>query len=186
MDIRLRPVTHEDIDAEYVGWYRNDDGHLDWFTGSGRTFDRDTLVKDFEEGRNTGRWFYYIIEADRGMETDHGIEADDAERIGTLKIGPIDQRNRTADLVALIGNRKFLGQGLATKAIALGNQLAFDQYDIRRLHSGIFATNIAAIKAYTRAGWVVEATFKGFYLRDGEPVDRVCVACFNPRYFPAE
>jgi RimJ/RimL family protein N-acetyltransferase len=173
MDIRLRPVTRDDIDEEYVGWYSNDDGHLDYFTGSGRTFDRETLTKDFEAGVESGRWFYYIIETDSG------------ERVGTLKIGPIDTRNKTADLVALVGNRKFLGQGLATKAIALGNQLAFDKYDIRRLQSGIFATNIPAIKAYTRAGWVVEATFKGFYLRDGEPVDRVCVACFNPEYFPA-
>lgn len=172
MDIRLRPVTLDDIDDEYVGWYTNDDGHLDYFTGSGRTFDRDTLVKDFEAGLESGRWFYHVI------------ETTDGERIGTLKIGPIDPRNRTADLVALIGSRKFLGQGLATKAIALGNQLAFDKYDIRRLQSGIFATNVAAIKAYTRAGWVIEATFKGYYLRDGEPVDRVCVACFNPKYFP--
>jgi RimJ/RimL family protein N-acetyltransferase len=172
MEIQLRPVKIGDIDEEYVGWYTNDDGHLDYFTGSGRTFDRETLVQDFELGRETGRWFYYVI------------ETADGERIGTLKIGPIDTRNRTADLVALIGNRKFLGQGLATKAIALGNELAFEQHDIRRLQSGIFATNIPAIKAYTRAGWAVEATFKGYYLRDGEPVDRVCVACFNPKYFP--
>ncbi len=174
MDASLRPVTLNDIDDEYLSWYSNDDGHLDFFTGSGRAFDRETLVEDFQKGVETGRWFYYVIESPEG------------ERIGTLKIGPIDTRNRTADLVALIGNRKFLGQGLATKAIALGNQLAFAKYDIRRLQSGIFATNIPAIKAYTRAGWVVEATFKGFYLRDGQPVDRVCVACFNPKYFPSE
>ncbi|NHA15463.1 GNAT family N-acetyltransferase [Thioalkalivibrio sp. XN279] len=182
MDIRLRPVTREDIDDEYVGWYRNDDGHLDYFTGSGRTFDRDTLVQDFAAGLESGRWFYYLIETGEG----EGERERERERVGTLKIGPIDTRNKTADLVALVGNRKFLGQGLATKAIALGNRLAFEKYDIRRLQSGIFATNIPAIKAYTRAGWVVEATFSGFYLRDGEPVDRVCVACFNPRYFPAE
>ena len=172
MDIHLRPATPGDFDNELVGWYANDDGHLDYFTGSGRVFDRETLISDFELGRETGRWFYYMIETEPG------------ERIGTLKIGPIDTRNKTADLVALIGNRKFLGQGLATKAIALGNQLAFEQLDIRRLHSGIFATNIAAIKAYTRAGWFVEATFRGYYLRDGQPVDRVCVACLNPKYFP--
>jgi len=172
MDIHLRPATREDIDDEYVGWYSNDDGHLDYFTGSGRAFDRDTLVQDFEQGIESGRWYYHVI------------ETGDGERIGTLKIGPIDTRNKTADLVALIGKREFLGQGLATKAIALGNQLAFDKYDIRRLQSGIFATNLPAIKAYTRAGWVVEATLRGYYLRDGEPVDRVCVACFNPEYFP--
>jgi len=172
VDIHLRPLTPDDFDAELVGWYANDDGHLDYFTGSGRVFDRDTLMKDFESGRDSGRWFYYLIETAGG------------ERVGTLKIGPIDQRNKTADLVALIGNRDFLGQGLATRAIALGNALAFEQHDVRRLHSGIFATNVAAIKAYTRAGWFVEATMRGYYLREGQPVDRVCVACLNPKYFP--
>jgi len=101
VDIHLRPATPGDFDNELVGWYANDDGHLDYFTGSGRTFDRETLTKDFELGRETGRWFYYLVETNAG------------ERIGTLKIGPIDTRNKTADLVALIGNRKFLGQGLA-------------------------------------------------------------------------
>ena len=174
MDIHLRPLTLDEFDEEFVGWYANEDGHLDYFTGSGRVFDRETLVEDFEHGRETGRWFYYLIANDSG------------ERIGTIKIGPIDLRNKTADLVALIGNRAFLGQGLATRAIALGNKLAFEQLDVRRLHSGIFATNVAAIKAYTRAGWFVEATFRGYYLREGQPVDRVCVACLNPKYFLAE
>lgn len=172
VEIQLRPLRQDDFDAEFVAWYANDDGHLDYFTGSGRVFDRDTLLSDFELGLESGRWFYYLVETSAG------------ERVGTVKIGPIDLRNKTADLVALIGNRDFLGQGLATRAIALGNALAFEQHDVRRLHSGIFATNIAAIKAYTRAGWFVEATFKGYYLRDGQAVDRVCVACLNPKYFP--
>jgi len=171
-EIHLRPATPEDFDETFVGWYANDDGHLDYFTGSGRVFDRDTLVKDFELGRDSGRWFYYLIETATG------------QRIGTLKIGPIDLRNKTADLVALIGNRDFLGQGLATRAIVLGNALAFQEHDVRRLQSGIFATNVAAIKAYTRAGWFIEATMQGYYLRDGQPVDRVCVAFLNPKYFP--
>jgi RimJ/RimL family protein N-acetyltransferase len=172
VDIHLRPVTLKDFDPEFVGWYANNDGHLDYFTGSGRVFDRDTLVQDFELGRETGRWFYHVIETDSGV------------RVGTIKIGPIDLRNKTSDLVALVGNRAFLGRGLASRAIALGNALAFEEHDIRRLHSGIFASNIAAIKAYTRAGWFVEANFRGYYLRQGQPVDRVCVACLNPKYFP--
>jgi RimJ/RimL family protein N-acetyltransferase len=84
----------------------------------------------------------------------------------------------------LIGERDYLGKGLATEAISIANRIAFQDHDIRRLHSGIYASNIGAIKAYTRAGWFVEATFKGFYLLNGEAVDRVCVACLNPTYFP--
>ena len=173
-EIVLRPLELADIDEEYCSWYSNSDGHLNFFTGSGRHFDRDVLVKDFEEGLRTQRWYYYLVLSASG------------EKIGNVKVGPIDTRHRTSDLVCLIGNRNFLGKGMATKAIVAANRIAFEKHDIRRLHGGMYASNIPSIKAYTRAGWVIEATFKGFYLVDGRSEDRVCVACFNPAYFESE
>lgn len=172
IEIELRLVELPDINDEYCAWYRNDDGHLDYFSGSNRIFTRDVIISDFEEGRTSGRWFYYLIKSPTG------------ELIGNVKIGPIDLKNRTSDLVCLIGNRNFVGKGLASKAIALADQIAFQKHDIRRLQGGMYASNVPSIKAYTRAGWVIEATFKGFYWVNGKPEDRVCVACFNPAYFP--
>jgi ribosomal-protein-alanine N-acetyltransferase len=169
--ISLRALKAEDINETYCSWYENNDGHLNYFTGSGRKFDRDVLINDFNEGLKTGRWFYYLI------------QTHEDEPIGNVKIGPIDFKNKTSDLVCLIGNRKFLGKGLATEAIKLANDIAFTQHDIRRLQSGMFASNIASIKAYTRADWVIEGTFAGYYLFNDQPEDRVCVACFNPKYF---
>lgn len=169
--IHLRPMAMADIDAELCRWYDNSDGHLDYFTGSGRTFTKETLIEDFISGANSLKWFYYLIETLEGI------------RIGTVKIGPIDSKNRTSDLVCLIGNRTFLGKGLASKAIALANRIAFEEHKIRRLHSGMYETNVASIKAYTRAGWYIEAKMKGYYLFNEASVDRVCVACLNPAYF---
>jgi RimJ/RimL family protein N-acetyltransferase len=77
-----------------------------------------------------------------------------------------------------------VGKGLASRIIAVANTIAFEELDIRRLHGGMYASHVASIKAYTRAGWYVEATFKGYYLSDGESMDRVCVCCLNPKYFP--
>ena len=173
-NIRLTPLEPNDINEEYCSWYLNNDGHLNYFTGSGRKFDRDVLLHDFEEGIRTGRWFYYLIRS----------ESDDA--IGNVKIGPIDTRNKTSDLVCLVGNRAFLGKGIATKAIKAANKIAFDVYDIRRLQGGMYASNIPSIKAYTRADWFIEATLKGYYWTNGKSEDRVCVACLNPVYFPGE
>jgi ribosomal-protein-alanine N-acetyltransferase len=170
-EITLSPVQLTNIDDEYCSWYENNDGHLNYFTGSGRTFSRELLVKDFNDGIESQRWYYYLILNEEG------------QKIGNVKIGPFDLRNKTSDLVCLIGNRSYLGKGLASKAIALANQVAFDQHDIRRLQSGMYASNISSIKAYTRAGWFVEATMKGFYWVNNQPEDRVCVACLNPRYF---
>lgn len=170
-DIFLRALKAEDINETYCSWYENNDGHLDYFTGSGRKFDRDVLINDFKEGIKTKRWFYHLI------------LSDEDEPIGNVKIGPIDLRNKTSDLVCLIGNRKFLGKGIATRAIKLANKIAFTEHDIRRLHSGMYASNISSIKAYTRADWVIEGKFSGYYLLNDQPEDRVCVACFNPKYF---
>ncbi len=171
MQIQLRRLEIGDINDEYCSWYENNDGHLNYFTGSGRTFNRTALTKDFEDGMLTGRWFYYLIVNELGV------------RIGNVKIGPIDQRNKTSDLVCLVGNRNFLGQGIAANAIRIANQIAFDEFDIRRLQGGMYASNVGSIKAYTRAGWVVEATLNGYYWINEKAEDRVCVACFNPKYF---
>lgn len=171
---KLVPLELEHIDEEYVSWFDNNDGHLDYFTGSGRKFSKEFIVIDFHEGVESGKWFYYLIESKSG------------EKIGNIKIGPIDQKNKTSDLVCLIGNRKYLGKGIASRAIGLANNVAFEKYDIRRLHGGMYTSNIPSIKAYTRAGWYIEATLKGYYSVDSKSEDRVCVACLNPKYFPDE
>ena len=172
IEIKIRPLKVDDIDSDYCRWYENNDGHLNFFTGSGRIFSRDVLVNDFEEGVKSSRWFYYLIENYAG------------EKIGNVKIGPIDIRNKTSDLVCLLGNRDFLGKGIASKAIAVANSIAFEKHDIRRLHGGMYSGNISSIKAYTRAGWFIEGTFKGYYWLNGVAEDRICVACLNPNYFP--
>lgn len=170
INLNLRPMDIKDIDEEYISWFINTDGHLNFYTGSGRVFDKETISNDFKKSLETKQWFHYIIEVD-------------GKKIGNIKIGPVDLKNKTSDLVCFIGDRNHLGKGLATKAIAIANQIAFEKHDIRRLHGGMFSTNKPAIRAYTNAGWVVEAEFKGYYFSDGVSIDRVCVACFNPRYF---
>ena len=170
--INLRSLELNDIDEEYCEWYKNEDGHLDYFSGTGKHFNKHNLINDFKEGLASKRWFYYII------------EDLSAVRIGNIKIGPIDLKNKTSDLVCFIGNRNFLGKKIAAKAIKMANCIAFDKYQIRRLQGGMHSYNIPSIKAYTSAGWFVEGIFKGYYLVDGNPVDRVSVACLNPKYFP--
>ena len=173
-EIFLRPLEKEDIQEEYVSWFSNTDGHLDHFTGSGRVFTQKMLVDDFIKGRETSSWFYYLITNVNG------------DFIGNVKIGPIDLVNKTSDLVCLVGNRAFVGVGIGSKAIALGNRVAFEEHDIRRLQGGMIEDNVSSIKAYKKAGWVIEGQFKGYYLSLGGVADRICVCCYNPKYFPDE
>jgi len=171
MEVSIRPLVASDINDDLVSWHQNTDGHLDYYTGSRRSFSREELIAWIEgsEERNT---FFYLIQVNGG------------DPVGMIKIGPVDLNNKTSDLVCLIGSRNFVGKGLASRAIAQANKIAFEDHDIRRLQGGMYENNIASIKAYCRAGWVIEGRMQGYYLVDGTPMDRVCVACFNPKYFP--
>jgi len=171
MEVRIRPLRVSDITDEFVSWHQNGDGHLDYYTGSRRSFSRDDLITWVEGSEQRNTFFYLIV-------------VDGKDPVGTIKIGPIDTQNKTSDLVCLIGSRSYIGKGLASRAIAEANNVAFEQHDIRRLQSGMYDKNIASIKAYCRAGWVIEGRMKGYYWADDTPMDRVCVACFNPKYFP--
>lgn len=169
--LRLRGLTEQDIDAEYVGWFANDDHHLEYYTGSQRKITRDDIVKDWQENAETGRIKTFLVIAENG------------DKVGNVRLGPIDKKNKTADLATFIGNRNYVGKGLAPQIIRLGNELAFGDYDIRRLHGGMYIKHVASIKAYLRGGWYVEGRFRGYYLTEDGPQDRLCVACLNPAYF---
>jgi ribosomal-protein-alanine N-acetyltransferase len=163
----LSLLTHADIDERYLSWF--DDGErVKFYSGSGRVFTREAVIAELDAGAASGSVFVY------------GIYTHDSELlIGTIKIGPIDRRNQVADLVAHVGDRENGGKGIASEAISLGNTIAFENLGIRKLFGGMYDANVAAVRAYLRAGWVVEGRLRDHYLVDGRPMDRVLVACFK-------
>lgn len=161
----------ENVDDRMLAWHQDTDS-MQFYTGSGRLFTRADIERHIADGLGSKSYFLY------------GIHTRDTDlRIGTVKIGPIDWKNRISDLVALIGDRAFLGKGLATDAIRLAGSVAFEAYDIRKLFGGMYASNIGSIRAYSKAGWEIEGRLKGHYLNNGQQEDRVLVGCFNPKYF---
>lgn len=170
--IYLDKINIENIDNEILTWFEDED-LMKFYTNSKNKITLETLIKSIEEGEKNGNNFTYGV-----------FLKENNLCIGTIKLGPINHAHRISDLVILIGNRAYHGKGLAVEAIALGNRLAFEEYDIRKLFGGMYESNIGSIKSYTKAGWVVEGRLKGHYLVDGEAQDRILVACFNPKYFP--
>jgi RimJ/RimL family protein N-acetyltransferase len=124
LEVTLRKLEIGDIDDQYLSWFKNDDGHLNHFTRSARVFTNEMILDDYKKGVESGLWTYFLIEADNG------------EKIGNVNIDPMDLKNKTSDLVCLVGNRKLVGKGVAKEAIALANEIAFSKFDIRRLREG--------------------------------------------------
>ena len=161
--ITLRPLSAADLTPELEAWYSNADGHLAYFSGSGRSFSLEAVANEASELLRTSRGEIALIEYE-------------GQPIGTAKIGPVDKLNGQSDVVVLICNREWAGKGIGTQAIKAASDYAIQRYGLRVLRGGIMADNIASLKAYTRAGWVEEGRLKDFYRRDGRLMDRILVA----------
>lgn len=166
----LRPLTADDIGETYLGWFR--DPEVTRYLEA-RDITRDDALEHLEWGLRTGlRHMFAICDAAGGRH------------IGNLKIGDIRPSHGLSDLVTVIGDRAYWGRGLATQAVRQGIALAFGRYGLRKLSAGMYAGNLGSLRAYTRAGFVVEAVEHAHLVLDGRPADRIAVACFNPAAHP--
>jgi hypothetical protein len=167
----LKKLSIDEINDEFMSWFENED-LMKYYTNSKNTITKESLISYITENELSGISYTYGI-----------YYKENNECIGTIKIGPINNIHKISDLVVLIGNTKYHGKGLAVEAITLGNKIAFEKHDIRKLFGGMYETNLASIKSYTKAGWQIEGRLKGHYLDDDKSIDRILVACFNPKYF---
>jgi ribosomal-protein-alanine N-acetyltransferase len=167
----LKEITADDITDNVMSWF-DDSELMKYYTNSKEKINKLSLLKSIHEGKEKGNMFTYGI-----------FFSENKNLIGTIKLGPINFNHKTSDLVALIGDRRYLGKGLSVEAIKLGSKLAFEEFDIRKLYGGMYLSNIPSIKAYTRAGWLIEGRLLGQFLVDGINEDRILVACFNTKYF---
>jgi RimJ/RimL family protein N-acetyltransferase len=95
--------------------------------------------------------------------------------IGNIKIGSINWIHRFADVGIMIGEKAYWGQGLATEAIKLVVDYAFNKLNLRRLEAGCYANNPASLRAFQKAGFIEEGRLKQRYFWNAEYVDRVCL-----------
>ena len=170
-NVFLRELTEKDINSNYLKGFRNDDV-LSFLEVDGKNLTPKDVIDYMNNGRETKQFYMYAV-----------CLAESEKHIGNLKVGPIDYKNMNSDLVTVIWDRNEWGKGLATEAIKLGNKIAFEHYNIRKLTGGMYASNVGSIKAYTKAGWVIEGTLHNQYVLNGKLEDRVMVSCFNPCHF---
>lgn len=166
----LRPLTKDDVTENYLSWF-NDETVTKFLEVSGGSLTKQIVIDYIQNGIDTKSYYMYAI-----------CLVENKKHIGNLKIGPIDYRHNFSDFITVIGDRTQWGKGLATEAIKLGINLAFDKYKIRMLSAGISSDNIGSIKAYTNAGFIIAGILKNHYFFNNKYQDRVMVSCFNPYY----
>ncbi|PKW27781.1 GNAT family N-acetyltransferase [Phycicoccus duodecadis] len=79
----------------------------------------------------------------------------DGAATGIVTLLDVDHLARHAE-VGITLERSFRGRGIGTAAIVLLVEFGFVRLNLRRLHLQAIASNTAAIRAYEKAGFVVE------------------------------
>jgi ribosomal-protein-alanine N-acetyltransferase len=172
--IYLRRLETSDVNERYLSWLKNQKVNA-YLEVDGNELKLEDIENYILEGPRTGNYYMYAI----------CLNESDLH-IGNVKVGPINQKHLVSDLPVIIGDPEFWGKGLAVEAIQLGNQIAFEEHGIRKLHGQIYRDNIGSIKAYCRGGWIIEGVIRGRYYSEGKAMDQVLVSCNNPQHFPTE
>ena len=170
--IYIKALSVDEIDDRYTSWFSNED-LLKYYSGTKRVWDRAYFINEIETGIKEKTHYIY------------GIYMNDTDLlIGNIKVGPIIKVHRITDFSIFIGDKDYRGKGIAQEAFVIGNHIAFEIHDLRKISSGMYAENRSSFIALKKSGWVIEGTRLGHYLVDGKPMDQIQVSSFNPRYFP--
>lgn len=164
--VMLRPLTPADVTPRYLNWFADPEVHRYLEV---RAISADEACTYIEEGWTKNTYFMCAI-----------CDAQTGLHVGNLKIGPIRWQQSVADMVTVIGDKSYWGRQVATEAIRLGSRIAFRTLGLQKLHASMYADNIGSLRAYTRAGWHVEARLKQHSLFDGQPQDTILIGQFNP------
>ena len=104
----------------------------------------------------------------------------DGAHIGNLRLSNIDMYHRRAYVALIIGSKDHRGRGVGTKAINLVAHYGFEELGLHKLCAGVYASNVASIRAFEKAGFVTEAVLKDHHFCEGRFVDGLLMARLAP------
>ena len=108
---------------------------------------------------------------DRADRYDAIIEADGIP-VGLIGLLSIDRSHRKAEYYVTLGERAYLGKGIAGRASRLLLHYAFTELDLNRVYLYTETDNKAATRSYERIGFRLEGVLKNDLFSKGRFVDR--------------
>ena len=165
--IFLRRLTEDDASEAYVSWMN------------------DPEVNQYLESR----FYTHTIESTkafiRSVTNDKNYQfgiflKETGKHIGNIKIGGINQYHRYADIGFLIGEKNYWGKGIATEAIALATDFAFNVLKLHKLWGGLYSPNIGSLRAFQKNGYVLEGVKKSQCQLNGVYFDVFLFGKVNP------
>ncbi len=140
--------------------------------GTPRPYTHEALAALYAGGDDGGRRVAFVI-----------YRRADWRPLGFTAWQEIDPHDRTAEFVIGIGEADCRGRGFGTEATRLMLDYAFAALGLHSVVLTVYATNLAGIRAYTRAGFREIGRWRRSHLQGGRLWDTVYMDCLA-REFP--
>lgn len=107
------------------------------------------------------------------------IYKDEKSHIGNIKLGPISEIHKRAEISFFLGEQKVWGKGLATETVCLMTDYGINEMGLIKITGGCYSNNIGSIRVFEKSGYVLEGVLQTHYFCEGKMVDRLCYAKVN-------
>ncbi|WP_067730783.1 GNAT family N-acetyltransferase [Oceanobacillus damuensis] len=168
--ILLRKVEKNDIE-QYHSW-RNDTDVMFSTSSSLDLYSLEDTI-DFVENVliNSKSSKSYII-----------VEKENQVSIGVTSLINIDYKNRNAECIIDIGEKKYWGQGYGKEALRMLLNYAFQELNLHRVSLRVFSFNEKAIRLYNKLGFKEEGISRQSLFRNGEWNDIIHMGILKEEY----
>jgi len=152
--IKLIRFSEKFITAEYVSWLN--DHSVTQYLCTGRLPVSEDDVKILKDSRTNVR--FAIVYTEKGS----------FEYVGTISLNNIDWVSRKGDIGYMLGKSSFWGRGIASRAIGLVSDYAFNRLGLNKVTAGVVEGNIGSAKALEKNGFKQYGTNPQDYYLNGE------------------
>ena len=163
----LTPFMEHNVSDAYLGWLSNQ--KINKYLEVRFMKFSESMAKEYVKSCNisTDRFFLRILSKE-------GVF------IGTCTIF-LNTHHKTAEVGLMLGNQSCHNKGIGSEVVSLLTQFCCADLNVRKVTAGVYASNVASLKAFQKNGFMVEARLTMEVLLDEAPEDVYRLAYFCER-----
>ena len=163
----LRPLILEDAEGNYPSWLN--DTEVCRYNTHGEKHYTKAMAKAYIIEVNATKNAYVFAIIDRKKH----------QHIGNIALQSINQRNNSAELAILIGEKAYWRGGYGYEASQALLHFGFTSLKLHRIYCGTPITNVAMQKLALKLGFSQEGVAKEAFFKDGDYFDTILFGVLN-------
>ena len=154
-NVLLRLIQKDDKESYYNAGFSKVDQESAYYTQSDSSFTEEQISAYIDKiVDNDSRYDFLIIDSTGNI-------------CGESVLNNINWQNRTAHFRIALFDHKTFGKGLGSESLDLTMKFGFDFLALKRIELEVFGFNERAIRAYSKAGFIVDEVEENVTLLDG-------------------